>query len=59
MIDIAQDGTSPEVQWLDPLAAEREMRLAVHAEVTHRGSVAVGDAMSICVSPAEGATAHP
>ncbi len=47
MIDIAQDGVSPGGRWLKPLAAEREMRLAVYADVTGPGSVAVGDAMQV------------
>ena len=46
-IDIAQDGTSPAGQWLSPLAAERDMRVAVYADVTHPGSVAVGDAIRV------------
>lgn len=47
MIDIAQDGVSPGGQWLKPLAVERELRLAVYADVTRSGSVAVGDAIRV------------
>jgi hypothetical protein len=47
MIDVAQDGVRPDGRWLKQLAAEREMRLAVYADVTRPGSVAVGDAIQV------------
>jgi hypothetical protein len=43
MIDIAQDGVQPGVTWLKPLAAEREMSLAVYADVVRAGRIRVGD----------------
>jgi uncharacterized protein len=47
MIDIAQDGVAPADRWLKPLAAEREIRLAVYAEVTRPGTVTVGDTIQV------------
>ena len=43
MIDIEQDGTDPGIHWLKPLTQEREMCLAVYADVTRPGRIAVGD----------------
>ena len=47
MIDIAQDGTSPEDRWLKPLAAVRGMNLAVYADVVRPGVVTMGDAITM------------
>jgi hypothetical protein len=43
MIDIEQDGTDPGIHWLKPLTQEREMCLAVYADVTRPGRIAIGD----------------
>lgn len=43
MIDIRQDGTEPGEKWLRSLAQERDMFLAVYADVTHPGRITVGD----------------
>jgi uncharacterized protein YcbX len=43
MIDIEQDGTDPGVHWLKPLSQERDMDLAVYADVVRPGRIAVGD----------------
>ena len=43
MIDIAQDGVVPGQPWLRALGRERGPFLAVYAEVTCPGTVAVGD----------------
>ena len=43
MIDIAQDGVVPNGKWLGRLAAERNLHLAVYADVTAPGEIAVGD----------------
>lgn len=42
-IDIRQDGADPGARWLTPLTREREMCLAVYADVVRPGLVAVGD----------------
>ena len=47
MIDIAQDGTSPADRWLKRLAAERDMNLAVYADVVRPGLVTIGDAITV------------
>lgn len=47
LIDLAQDGTDPGVPWLRPLGAERDLRLAVYADVTSPGVVACGDEVSV------------
>lgn len=43
MIDISQDGVDPGVQWLKTLTQERDMCLAVYADVTRPGRIGVGD----------------
>ena len=43
MVDIRQDGAEPGEKWLRFLAKERDMFLAVYAEVTRPGQVSVGD----------------
>jgi uncharacterized protein YcbX len=43
MIDVAQDGAAPDGRWLAPLASERDLCLAVYAEVVMPGLIAVGD----------------
>lgn len=43
MIDIAQDGARADGRWLKPLTAERDMFLAMYADVASPGVVAVGD----------------
>lgn len=47
MIDIAQDGVSPEGRWLKPLAQHRDMNLAVYADVLAAGQLCVGNAMDV------------
>jgi uncharacterized protein len=47
MIDIAQDGTWPGGRWLKPLAAERDMFLAMYADVDAAGFISVGDRVSV------------
>lgn len=42
-IDLTQDGAEPGSRWLKPLAQERDLCLAVYAEVTRPGRGAVGD----------------
>lgn len=43
MVDIRQDGAEPGEKWLKSLARERDMFLAVYAEVTRSGQISVGD----------------
>lgn len=47
MVDIDQDGASARGGWLTPLAAEREMCIAVYADVVTGGAVALGDAADV------------
>lgn len=47
MIDVPQDGTLAEGRWLVPLAAERDMCLAMYADVASTGVVGVGDALVV------------
>lgn len=47
MIDIAQDGSRSNDRWLKPLAAEREMCVAMYADVATVGIIAVGDAVRL------------
>jgi len=47
MIDIAQDGVQPVGRWLKPLAKEREMFLAMYADVRQTGVIKVGDNLTI------------
>jgi uncharacterized protein YcbX len=42
-IDIRQDGADPGVRWLRPLTQERDMSLAVYADVVRPGRIAVTD----------------
>jgi len=42
-IDVAQDGTAARGRWLTPLAGERDMCVAVYADVARPGTVRVGD----------------
>lgn len=42
-VDVAQDGVDPREPWLRRLGQERDLCLAVYADVAHAGSVAVGD----------------
>lgn len=46
-IDIPQDGTLAAGQWLKPLAAERDMFLAMYANVASTGVMAVGDTLVV------------
>jgi uncharacterized protein YcbX len=43
MIDIGQDGAEPGVTWLKSLTQERDMTLAVYADVIRPGRISVGD----------------
>jgi uncharacterized protein len=43
MLDIDQDGVEPRHPWLRPLAQERDMELAVYADVAQPGEVRLGD----------------
>lgn len=43
MVDIRQDGVEPGQKWLRSLTQERDMFLAVYAEVIRPGQVTVGD----------------
>jgi len=47
MIDIVQDGVRPGDRWLTLLAAERQLRLAVYADVALPGTVGVGDELQV------------
>ncbi|MDQ7876501.1 MOSC domain-containing protein [Microbacterium sp. QXD-8] len=47
MIDIAQDGALAEGRWLKLLAAERDMFLAMYADVASAGVLAVGDELFV------------
>jgi hypothetical protein len=42
-IDIRQDGTDPGERWLRSLARERDLFLAVYADVTRPGRISLGD----------------
>ncbi len=43
MIDIVQDGANPGASWLRPLGQERDLCLAVYADVVRPGHVRLGD----------------
>lgn len=43
MIDIRQDGADPGTHWLKHLAHERDMCLAVYADVSQPGQITLGD----------------
>ena len=47
MIDIDQDGATADGRWLKLLTAERDMCVAVYADVVHPGTVRVGDALTV------------
>lgn len=47
MIDIAQDGVRADGRWLKPLAAERDMFLAMYADVASTGVLSVGDELIV------------
>jgi hypothetical protein len=47
MVDIAQDGARSGGRWLKPLAAERDMFLAMYADVDTDGLISVGDRLSV------------
>jgi uncharacterized protein YcbX len=42
-IDVPQDGASATGRWLKPLAAERDMKVAVYADVVTPGEIRLGD----------------
>lgn len=46
-IDLAQDGASGVGRWLRPLGRERNLRLAVYADVVAPGTVRVGDDVGV------------
>lgn len=43
MVDLAQDGVEPGTSWLSALGRERDLCLAVYADVLHPGTVSLGD----------------
>jgi len=45
-IDVAQDGTGARGRWLRPLADERDMCVAVYADVTRPGTLRLGDVVT-------------
>lgn len=47
VIDVAQDGVTPAGRWLKPLASERQMKLAVYADVARTGIVRLGDPLTV------------
>lgn len=47
MVDIDQDGARADGRWLKPLTAERDMCLAVYADVAKVGVVCLGDDVSV------------
>ncbi|BDZ59357.1 MOSC domain-containing protein [Barrientosiimonas endolithica] len=47
IIDIGQDGLMATGRWLKPLAAERDMYLAVYSDITVPGRVNFGDRISL------------
>lgn len=47
MIDIDQDGARASGRWLKPLAAERDMFLAMYADVARPGVIHVGDRLAL------------
>jgi uncharacterized protein YcbX len=46
-IDVPQDGATPGARWLRPLGAERDLCLAVYADVVEPGTLARGDAVHV------------
>lgn len=47
MIDLDQDGAMADGRWLKPLAAERDMFLAVYAGVVEPARIALGDEVTL------------
>ena len=47
MVDVDQDGATADGRWLKPLAAERDMLLAVYGDVASGGAIRVGDQVSV------------
>lgn len=47
MIDIDQDGALAQGRWLKPLAEERDLFLAVYADVAAPGRVGLGDTLTL------------
>ena len=47
MIDLAQDGVATPSRWLKRLSDERDLSLAVYADVTRPGTISVGDAIVV------------
>ncbi|MBD7919896.1 MULTISPECIES: MOSC domain-containing protein [Cellulomonas] len=47
MIDVEQDGTSPRAPWLRSLGSERDLYLAVYADVSRPGVITLGDEISV------------
>lgn len=47
MVDIDQDGARADGRWLKPLTVERDMCLAVYADVERAGVLHVGDAVVV------------
>lgn len=47
MIDIDQDGARASGRWLAPLAAERDLCLAVYADVASPGVIRLGDTVQV------------
>ncbi|MCU1690150.1 MAG: hypothetical protein JWN20_2078 [Jatrophihabitantaceae bacterium] len=50
-IDVAQDGAAAERRWLAPLGEQRDLRVAIYADVANPGRIAVGDAVWAPPSP--------
>lgn len=46
MVDIDQDGVVADGRWLKPLAEERDMCLAMYADVSATGVISVGDSLT-------------
>ena len=47
MIDLAQDGVETPARWLTLLAGERDLSLAVYADVSAPGTISVGDTVAV------------
>lgn len=47
MVDIAQDGVLPRTQWLKSITRDRDMFLAVYADVRSPGECSVGDKVDV------------
>ncbi len=47
MVDLRQDGVEPGARWLGPLARERDLSLAVYADVVRPGRIGVGDVVRV------------